>query len=92
MASITRHRIKKPLASVTATVIASLLGSAGPAFAAVHSFEAFRGPAYTTGQFGSLQTTTVPGSPSQGLLMDNGDGTSTLLSPGAPPEVVATPK
>jgi hypothetical protein len=92
MARIIRYRLKTPLVLVTASVIGSLLGSAAPAVAAPHSFETFRGPAYITGQFGSMQTTTIPGSPSQGLLMNNGDGTSTLLSPGALPEVVATPR
>jgi hypothetical protein len=54
--------------------------------------ETSRGPAVITGNFGSLQTTTLPAAPGQGLLMNNGNGTSTLLTPGGLPQVVATPR
>lgn len=75
-----------------AAVLTSLLVSATPAFAALNSFETSRGPAFVTGNFGTVQTTTIPGSGAQGLLMNNGNGTSTLLAPGALPQVVATPR
>jgi hypothetical protein len=39
-----------------------------------------------------MQTTTLPGSAGQGLLMNNGNGTSTLLVPGGVPQVAATPR
>jgi hypothetical protein len=51
-----------------------------------------RGPVVTTGRVGQMETTTLPGSAGQGLLMDNGNGTSTLIVPGAPSETVATPQ
>jgi hypothetical protein len=51
-----------------------------------------RGPAYVTGNFGSMETTTLPGSGGQGLLMNNGNGTSTLIMPGGLPQTVATPR
>ena len=51
-----------------------------------------RGPAYITGNLGSFQTTTLPGSGGQGFLMSNGNGTSTLLTPGGLPQTVATPR
>jgi hypothetical protein len=51
-----------------------------------------RGPAFVTGNLGSLQTTTLPGSGGQGLLMNNGNGTSTLIVPGGLPQTVATPR
>lgn len=51
-----------------------------------------RGPAFVTGNLGSLATTTLPGSGGQGLLMNNGNGTSTLLTTGGIPQTVATPR
>jgi hypothetical protein len=51
-----------------------------------------RGTGVVTGRVGSMATTTVPGSGGQGLLMNNGNGTSTLIVPGGAPEVVATPR
>lgn len=75
-----------------AAAVASVLASAGPALAAPLSLDTSRGPAYITGNFGSLQTTTLPGNAGQGLLMNNGNGTSTLVAPGSLPQVVATPR
>ncbi len=84
-----------------AAMMMALIGSAGQAWASGQAslnpsqgraFEASRGPAYVTGTLGSMQTTTLPGSAGQGLLMNNGNGTSTLLAPGAVPQVVATPR
>jgi hypothetical protein len=51
-----------------------------------------RGPAFITGHLGSLETTTLPGSGGQGFLMNNGNGTSTLIVPGGVPQVIATPR
>jgi hypothetical protein len=51
-----------------------------------------RGPAVVTGSVGSMYTTTLPGSAGSGLLMNNGNGTSTLIVPGGVPQVVATPR
>jgi hypothetical protein len=51
-----------------------------------------RGPAFVTGHLGSMETTTLPGSSGQGLLMNNGNGTSTLIVPGGIPQTVATPR
>jgi len=50
------------------------------------------GPIVTTGRIGQMQTTTLPGSAGQGLLMNNGNGTSTLIMPGGMPETLATPR
>jgi hypothetical protein len=50
------------------------------------------GPIVTTGQVGQMQTTTLPGSAGQGLLTNNGNGTSTLIVPGGMPETLATPR
>ncbi len=84
--------IRRSSMTLALAAMASLLGSAVPAFAAPNSFETSRGPAYITGSFGSMQTTTIPGSPGQGLLMSNGNGTSTLIAPGQLPQVVGTPR
>jgi hypothetical protein len=51
-----------------------------------------RGPAFVTGNFGSLETTTLPGSGAQGFLMNNGNGTSMLTVPGGVPQTVLTPR
>ena len=77
--------------AATAAVV-SLLAFAGTALASSLSFDTARGPAYITGNYGSAQTTTLPGSAGQGLLMNNGNGTSTLVAPGQLPQVVATPR
>jgi hypothetical protein len=65
-------------------------GSQAPT--AGQSFVTSRGPAFVTGHFGSMETTTLPGSGGQGLLTNNGNGTSTLIVPGGAPQVVATPR
>jgi hypothetical protein len=51
-----------------------------------------RGPAFVTGNLGSMQTTTLPGGGGQGFLMTNGNGTSTLIVPGGLPQTVVTPR
>jgi hypothetical protein len=50
------------------------------------------GPGVVTGTMGSTTTTTIPGSGGQGLIMNNGNGTSMVTTPGHPPETIATPK
>jgi hypothetical protein len=67
-------------------------GAAGQASTAGQSVITARGPAFVTGHLGSLETTTLPRSGGQGFLMNNGNGTSTLIVPGGVPQVVATPR
>jgi hypothetical protein len=50
------------------------------------------GPAFLTGNVGSMDTVALPGSGGQGFLMNNGNGTSTLFAPGAVPQTVITPR
>jgi len=50
------------------------------------------GTGVVTGQAGSMATTTVPGGGGQGLLINNGNGTSTLMVPGNAPQTVVTPR
>jgi hypothetical protein len=45
-----------------------------------------------TGDMGSTGIVTVPGQAGQGLLLNNGNGTSTLLDPNGPEQTVATPQ
>jgi hypothetical protein len=45
-----------------------------------------------TGGFGSTVTTSLPGSGGEGLLINNGNGASTLLVPNGLSETVATPR
>jgi hypothetical protein len=50
------------------------------------------GPIVVTGHAGNFATTTLPaGVPGQGLLISNGNGTSTLIAPGGA-TVVPTPR
>lgn len=51
-----------------------------------------RGSGVVTGTLGSIGVTAMPGSGGQGFLINNGNGTSTLTTPGGPPQVVPTPK
>ena len=90
----------KLLAALTVPLIAQSAGAAWAAgsFAASSlgteggAVATSRGPALITGSLGSLQTTTLPGSGGQGLLMNNGNGTSTLIVTGGLPQVVASPR
>jgi hypothetical protein len=50
------------------------------------------GTGVVTGHAGSMATTTVPGGGGQGLLINNGNGTSTLMVPGSAPQTVVTPR
>ncbi|HTW72207.1 MAG TPA: hypothetical protein VME47_20160 [Acetobacteraceae bacterium] len=72
------------------TTPAAFVGSQAPA--AGQAFMTAHGPAFVTGQLGSMETTTLPGSSEQGLLMNNNNGTSTLIVPGGLPQTVATPR
>jgi hypothetical protein len=103
MAKTFTPEIRKTRASIAVLVIGLLAGSAGQAWASAgfqtspgqgagRTFETSRGAGFVTGSIGSMQTTTLPGRPGQGLLMDNGNGTSTLVVPGGVPQVVATPR
>jgi hypothetical protein len=51
-----------------------------------------RGPAFTTGQVGNMQATTLPGGAGEGFLVNNGNGTSTLTGPGGVATSVPTPR
>jgi hypothetical protein len=95
--------MRTTIASAAILVVGILAGSGGQALAAGESpnslgpapgqtFDMSTGPAFTTGNVGSLQTTTLPGSAGQGLLMNNGNGTSTLIVPGGVPQTVASPR
>jgi hypothetical protein len=79
----------EPLAASTTQV--AFTGSQGSSTAG-QSVITSRGPAYITGHIGSMETTTMPGSGGQGFLMNNGNGTSTLIVPGGVPQTVVTPR
>jgi hypothetical protein len=49
------------------------------------------GLAVVTGGLGSTETITLPGA-GTGFLENNGNGTSTLMVPGGPPQVLPTPR
>jgi len=96
--------VRKPAAVIAMALLVGLCGQT-PARAA-EPFFAFspqgpttgqsiitpRGPAFVTGNVGSLETTMLPGSGAQGFLMNNGNGTSTLIVPGGMPQTLATPR
>ena len=72
---------------------ASLCAGAALASPQQHSGQsiiASHGPIITTGHVGTTQTTTLPGGGGQGLLSNNGNGTSTLTSPSGLTTVVPT--
>ena len=50
------------------------------------------GPPPVTGLPMGPQTIVIPGSPVPGTLYDNGNGTSTVVVPGGPSQVVPTPR
>ncbi len=51
------------------------------------------GPAMVTGSIGgSAAIVALPGVAANGILRDNGNGSSTILVPGGPPQVVFTPR
>jgi hypothetical protein len=51
-----------------------------------------RGTVVTTGHVGQFQTTTMPGGGGQGLLMNNANGTSTLIGSNGAVSTFATPR
>ena len=55
------------------------------------TFFTSRGAAVTTGRVGNMQTTILPGG-GVGLLMNNGNGTSTLTGPGGIVTTGPTPR
>ena len=57
-----------------------------------HSVITSRGPAFITGHIGPMDTVTIPGSGTQGFLSNNGNGSSTLYTPGGVPQTVFTPR
>lgn len=57
-----------------------------------HSIVTSRGPAFVTGRVGSMDSVTLPGSGAQGFLTNNGNGSSTLFTPGGVPQTVFTPR
>jgi hypothetical protein len=51
-----------------------------------------RGSVVTTGHVGQFQTTTMPGGGGQGILMNNANGTSTLIGSNGTVTTLATPR
>ena len=75
------------LAVTTGPALAQTTSLATPS-----SITTSRGPGLVTGTPGSPGSVMVPGSPVNGALMNNGNGTSTMMVPGQPSGVVPTPK
>ena len=88
------------LAAATAPVLAQAPPSGGfqpmaPSSAPIapsSSVGTSRGPGLVTGSPGSPQTVMTPGSAVPGTMMNNGNGTSSIMTPGAPSQVVPTPR
>lgn len=51
-----------------------------------------RGQVVTTGREGGFQTTTLPGGGGQGILMNNANGTSTLIGSNGAVTTLLTPR
>jgi hypothetical protein len=57
------------------------------------SFMTPRGPGFVTGNTGSVATAIIPQSHgTQGFLINNGNGTDTLIVPGSAPQIVTSPR
>jgi hypothetical protein len=83
-----RARGVEPYAAPPAPL--ALFGSSSSSIG--HSIITSRGPAFVTGNVGSMATIAFPGSFGQGFLMNNGNGSSTLFAPGAAPQTLITPR
>jgi hypothetical protein len=68
----------------------TLIGGGGGT--AHQTINTVRGPLFTTGTVGNMQTTTLLGGAGQGLLVNNGNGTSTLIGQGGIVTTVPTPR
>ncbi len=51
-----------------------------------------RGQGLVTGGAGRAEGVMIPGSPVPGTVMNNGNGTSSIMVPGAPSQLVPTPR
>jgi hypothetical protein len=51
-----------------------------------------RGSGLVSGSAGSPRSVMIPGSPVPGMLLDNGNGTSSIMVPGGTTQVVPTPR
>jgi len=65
---------------------------APPPVTAPPSIATSRGSGLVSGTAGSPRSVMIPGSPVPGMLMDNGNGTSSIMVPGATTQVVPTPR
>jgi hypothetical protein len=84
------HMVKTEQIPFAVAALPSLLLAATPASAGPNSFTTSRGPAFISGNVGSVQTTTIRGSSTQSLLTSNYNETSTPLVLGALLQAVAT--
>jgi|SRR5271165_4240692 len=66
-------------------------GLASPGLAPLNT-PGSRSPALVTGTSAAPRTIVIPGSPVPGTLLDNGNGTSTVLVPGGASQVIPTPR
>jgi hypothetical protein len=66
--------------------------TATPNIATAPGITTSRGAGLLTGTPGSPQMVTIPGSAVPGMLINNGNGTSSIMVPGGPSELVPTPR
>jgi hypothetical protein len=66
--------------------------SAPPPILAPPAVTTSRGGGLVTGGTGSPQSVMIPGSPVPGMMLNNGNGTSTIMIPGGASETVPTPR
>jgi hypothetical protein len=65
---------------------------APPPIMAPSSIGTSRGSGLVSGTAGSPRSVMIPGSPVPGMLLDNGNGTSSIMVPGSTTQVVPTPR
>lgn len=80
------------LSPPTGGLVAPPVVAPPPPITAPSSVPTSRGAGLVSGAPNAPQSVMIPGSPVPGTMFNNGNGTSTIMVPGAAPEVVPTPR
>jgi hypothetical protein len=78
--------------SVAQTSLPGAVTTPPPPVMAPSSATTSRGPGLVSGAAGSPQTILIPGYAIPGTLLNNGNGSSTVMVPGNVPQVILTPR
>jgi hypothetical protein len=75
-----------------ALALAVMTGATFAQTSSPSSITTSHGPGLVTGTPGSPESVMVPGSPVNGTVLNNGNGTSTMMVPGQPSGTIPTPR